>query len=386
MQNMANPSNTQKFTIFDIQQIHARVMSGIFFLFVWWFFGSRYGDFIYLVQDNDLFLYRWDFFTQTFSTPGDFLYYLTSFMIQFFYYPLLGGLILAVFLTLIQRLTARIFQLHGSFYFCSFLPSLLLCITPTWWCYYAFIPFCIPNMFSSILGLLITFSVLFIYSSFKTPTARLTFIVIFSIFGYLPFGFWGLFPMLLCLFRERMITRRLWSERETSSQKDTSSTKKNAITSSVPASEQKALRVRCELMFSMILLIPLLWYYTVSFRFIKYHNIYIQGLIEEIRYLKDTLTCTITYSLLVVTCLFYVVGFGIVSWRTGRKTPTNRSKVTSKSKSEPLKNRKAEKLSFKNRRPFINWLLFVFLLVTTVLTSCRGENFFAILKITRPLA
>jgi hypothetical protein len=49
--------------------------SVVFFLALWLFWGVRYGDFLFAVQENSLFLFRSDFFANWQEAPAGFLFY-----------------------------------------------------------------------------------------------------------------------------------------------------------------------------------------------------------------------------------------------------------------------------------------------------------------------
>ncbi|MBQ9801238.1 MAG: hypothetical protein IJO40_15060 [Thermoguttaceae bacterium] len=88
-----------------------------FFLFFLWFWGVRYGDFLYVAQGYDMFLWRWSFLTDAIR-PAELSLRLSAFFVQFFYYPALGAAILAGFLALIQFGTERLFRLTGRLFRC----------------------------------------------------------------------------------------------------------------------------------------------------------------------------------------------------------------------------------------------------------------------------
>lgn len=96
--------------------------------FAWWFFGARYADLLYTVQEGDIFPYDRFFAVSQILQPAGFHFYGTSFLIQFFYYPLLGGAILTLELCGIAWFMARLLRLHGLTYPIAFIPSGLLMV------------------------------------------------------------------------------------------------------------------------------------------------------------------------------------------------------------------------------------------------------------------
>ncbi len=101
---------------------------GLFMLFAWWFFGWRYADFLYFAQNNDLFLYDRGYFAAHLVELGGLHDYLISFVMQFFYFPFWGGLILAIFATAMVAMTASLLRLRGVLYPLAMIPATLILI------------------------------------------------------------------------------------------------------------------------------------------------------------------------------------------------------------------------------------------------------------------
>ena len=149
--------------------------SGLFFLALWLFWGVRYGDFLFAVQENSLFLFRWDFFANWQEAPAGLLFYLTAFFIQFCYVPLLGGAIFAAFGTILQILTAKAVGLRGVGYALSTIPSCLLAISATWSGYCVYIPFNNSLVFSGYLGASLALLALLAFRRIASSRWRLAF-------------------------------------------------------------------------------------------------------------------------------------------------------------------------------------------------------------------
>ncbi|MDO4558299.1 MAG: DUF6057 family protein, partial [Planctomycetia bacterium] len=105
---------------------HVWCFRGIFFLFTWWFLGVRYGDFLYFVQEHDLFLWNQDFLTDHLVRPGGLNEWLTSLMIQFFYVPHWGSLIPAFLLTVLTWQTVSFLRLRRDWWPLAAIPTCLL--------------------------------------------------------------------------------------------------------------------------------------------------------------------------------------------------------------------------------------------------------------------
>ena len=167
--------------------------SSVFFLALWLFWGVRYGDFLFAVQENSLFLFRSDFFARWQEAPGGLLFYLTAFFIQFCYFPLLGGAILAAFGTILQILTAKAAGLRGVGYAFSLIPPCLLAISATWSGYCVYIPFNNSLVFSGYLGASLALVALLAFRRIASPRLRLAFGLGVVALGYPGFGFWAPF-------------------------------------------------------------------------------------------------------------------------------------------------------------------------------------------------
>ena len=84
-------------------------------------------------EQNQLFLYTWDYFRERMALPGGFADWLSEFLVQFFYFRWSGALVLAGVAVLLQLAvwrSARCVNPQGSrgLYALSFLPSLLMLV------------------------------------------------------------------------------------------------------------------------------------------------------------------------------------------------------------------------------------------------------------------
>ena len=77
-------------------------------------------------EQNQLFLFTANYWTQRIAVAGGFADYLGELLVQFFFYPAAGAAIVAVLLTSIQLLTWALARHYNSSYVLSFLPALLL--------------------------------------------------------------------------------------------------------------------------------------------------------------------------------------------------------------------------------------------------------------------
>jgi hypothetical protein len=83
----------------------------VFFIVSFIYFGF-FADYILFYQEKaSLFIFSFDFFTESINRPGGFVIYLGKFFSAFFYYPAAGAFIVAITLTLIPLTLSRIILL-----------------------------------------------------------------------------------------------------------------------------------------------------------------------------------------------------------------------------------------------------------------------------------
>ena len=110
--------------------VYGQVLLSVFFgiiVFCFWCFVQR-GALNYQEQ-LQMFLFNSDYFVQRIALPGGLADYIAEFLTQFYYYPALGGLILAICFVVLQRLTWMLATCYGArdtWYPLSFVPVLLL--------------------------------------------------------------------------------------------------------------------------------------------------------------------------------------------------------------------------------------------------------------------
>ncbi|MFA6728531.1 MAG: DUF6057 family protein, partial [Prevotella sp.] len=110
--------------------VYGQVLLSAFFgiiVFCFWCFVQR-GALNYQEQ-LQMFLFNSDYFVQRIVLPGGLADYIAEFLTQFYYYPALGGLILAICFVVLQRLTWMLATCYGArdtWYPLSFVPVLLL--------------------------------------------------------------------------------------------------------------------------------------------------------------------------------------------------------------------------------------------------------------------
>ncbi len=172
-----------------------------FFLFFVWFWGVRYGDFLYVAQGCDMFLWRWSFLTDAIR-PAELSLRLSAFFVQFFYYPALGAAILAGFLAFVQFGTERLFRLTGRLFPLSFVPSALLALQITEVGYYVFEYFDVAFLFSFVFQYSFVLLFALIFDALRSERGRAAFLTLGVAVCFPIFGVFALLAAALCLLKE----------------------------------------------------------------------------------------------------------------------------------------------------------------------------------------
>ena len=172
-----------------------------FFLFFLWFWGVRYGDFLYVAQGYDMFLWRWSFLTDAIR-PAELSLRLSAFFVQFFYYPALGAAILAGFLALIQFGTERLFRLTGRLFPLSFVPSALLSIQIANVEYYVFEYFDVAFLFSFVFQYSFVLLFALIFDALRSERGRAAFLTLGVLLCFPIFGVFALLAATFCHLKE----------------------------------------------------------------------------------------------------------------------------------------------------------------------------------------
>ena len=94
-------------------------------IFLFWLIG--FPQALNYQEQNQLFLLTSDYFRNDLSIAGGLADYISEFIVQFYYVPWLGAMLLALVFVILQQLTWKLMKQHGETYFpLSFLPALLM--------------------------------------------------------------------------------------------------------------------------------------------------------------------------------------------------------------------------------------------------------------------
>jgi len=172
---------------------------GLFILFTLYMTLGQNQDYLKKLQYLDLFLFNDLFFMDSVKQVGGLSMYLSSFLLQFFYYPLAGFLLLLLLLLVVNWFTAKIFNLSHNLLPLAFIPSLALMLTQTELGYMIYFQKIDGDLFNNILGIIIALLGLKSYQKIKRAPLKVLFVPSYIFIAYPLFGSYALFGGLLML-------------------------------------------------------------------------------------------------------------------------------------------------------------------------------------------
>lgn len=254
--------------------IEKKILRGVFFLFLFLFWALRYPNFLYMAQEYDLFSWRSEYFICAVERIAGFSRFLSSFFIQFFYFPILGSLILAVFGVLTQYLTEKVFNLNNKAFILSFLPTCFSTLLTTNINYFLFERIDVAYVFSFIFNFCFMLFIPFFYEKIQKHRNKSAYFITILFITYPIFGFFSLVGGFLCVIKEfkntfiQIQTARLSSEDELPNNR-------------LNKSFQQKQRERCEFLLLLTLLTPCLFWIVFSNTTPSFYHMYTAGLWEE---------------------------------------------------------------------------------------------------------
>ena len=155
-------------------------------------------DFLWKLQDQNLFLNTKLFFNEQMVVPGGLLSWMGTYLTQYFYYPWLGTVLLSLCWLLMMWFTKRAFRLSNQWSALTLVPVALLLLTIVdmgYWVYILKLP---GHVFVGTLGTTAVAGLLWAFRALPHRFGlRLIFIVITAILGYPFLGIYGLGTTLL---------------------------------------------------------------------------------------------------------------------------------------------------------------------------------------------
>ncbi len=165
-----------------------------FFIFLFLYYLLIYNSYLYYHYHQPIFLFDKTFLQEFLLYPGGPLEWITQFLLQFFYFNLLGSLIIAALSVSIFIIFYKLIEKIGNFKYSlilAFLPVILLLI--------------IQNRydFPLVITVKYLFAIIFFFIYVKIPERYKTFIILLSCLIYYILGGWAyLFYVVLCVLHE----------------------------------------------------------------------------------------------------------------------------------------------------------------------------------------
>lgn len=156
-------------------------------------------DFLWKLQDLDLFVLDSHYFSEVLEKTGGLSMYVGSFLNQFFYNPWIGSMVLVCFLLIVSFLTAKTFKLKNWFLPLAHIPSLALLLSLTDLGYMIFYQKLDGFVYNNILGVILTLSGFLLFKKIKKTTIKGLFAFSYVVITYPICGAYGLFGGLLML-------------------------------------------------------------------------------------------------------------------------------------------------------------------------------------------
>ena len=163
----------------------------LFFVAVWALFALFERPFLFRVNEMSLFLYNDIFFDGMVSVPAGFLSYLGAFMVQFFYWPVVGAALYVLSLAVVYKLTKRVFDIPDRLSLVALLPVVALIATNTelgYWIFYLKLP---GYWYVAVIGTIVSLLAMWLFKSVGN-LLRLLVVVAWLFVGYPLFGLYAL--------------------------------------------------------------------------------------------------------------------------------------------------------------------------------------------------
>lgn len=146
---------------------------------------------LFRVNELSVFLFDGQYFTDMMSAPAGMLHYVSSFFVQFFYYPALGAAIYVLMLYAVYALAVKVFSLQGSYRMLALLPVVAIVASNAqlgYWIFYLKQP---GYYYMALLSTLLLLLALLVYRRMNEPL-RMAVVVLWCVAGYPLAGAWAL--------------------------------------------------------------------------------------------------------------------------------------------------------------------------------------------------
>ena len=343
-----------------------------FFFFMFWFWSFRYRDFLFMAQEYDLFVWDLEYLIESGSRVAGLSRWYSSLLLQFFYYPLVGGTLMASSLSFIQCATEKLFGLKRRLFFLSFILPCILTLQITSVNYFFFERFDLAYLFSFTFNYVFIFAYVLLFEWFRCNRPSFPFIVIGLVLTYPIWGFFSLLASFLCL--AKSLHQTALHNKQTIPKKSAArGTKSLKNGNKTRNSEFETIKF-----FALFtLLVPIIYWLPYSNSSPSLQHMYVAGLLEESPLTQGrdettrfifSLWTTFTIIFLTVLTLFDVFR----RWFALRRSKKNALKSTNPK--TPC-----------NFDVVFSSILISIICVITVYASFSASNFLQFLKIAREL-
>lgn len=160
----------------------------IFFLCTWIYLGVAKSDLLYKLQEANYFLFDHTFIEQLLTNKSGLIVLCSRFLLQFCYYPIIGGAIIAALLTGIECICHYLFKLNGKGSIIGFIPSFILLILQVSITYELYDSFDTSYAFVIIIGWYYALLLFFLYNKIKKNLFGVIFFTILVALSSIPMG------------------------------------------------------------------------------------------------------------------------------------------------------------------------------------------------------
>ena len=152
-------------------------------------------EYLFRVQELSLWLPTKVYFDERMLVSGGLMSYIANFLMQFFYYPMLGSLIYVALLLVVQWLTTKVFDIPARHALLALIPSALILCCSMEAGYWIFQIKTQGYFYSMLVGFLFTLSAMRLYQVAKGWWRYLIIIGVAAV-GYPCFGFYSLLALM----------------------------------------------------------------------------------------------------------------------------------------------------------------------------------------------
>lgn len=187
-----NKKNVDFGRLFD----NLHMLPPLFFVGLWIVLSTYESALLFRINELSVFLFERLFFEGMISKPAGFLHYISSFLVQLFYYPAVGAAVYVALLYAVYRLVIKVFDLSHGCKFLAMVPVLALLASNTqlgYWIFYLKQP---GYWYMALLATLVLLLAMWCFKRMNA-TLRMPAVVLCAFVGYPLFGAYALVSVIL---------------------------------------------------------------------------------------------------------------------------------------------------------------------------------------------